>query len=668
MHNSKNIRVLLLLGALCIVHCALCISCASVGRPDGGPRDEDPPVFVRSNPLPAALNVSHNKITIDFDENVQLDDPTNKVVVSPAQKQQPVISSNGRRVTVELRDTLLPNTTYVIDFADAIKDLNEGNVLDGFAIDFSTGETIDSLRISGMVLAAENLEPAQGMLVGAYYDRGDTAITTLPFDRITKTNQYGQFTLRGLRPGEYAVYALTDNNRDLHWDRSEDVAFLGSLVVPSTEQIMVNDTIRNAETFAVDSIVQRPGVRYLPNDVLLTWFNENYLPQYLKDYSRPERRKLTFILGAPTDSLPVIRIASEPFGGAAAEDWGVLIANERGDSINWWIRDRQVMALDTLMIEATYQRLDSTERLVWKTDTLRMNFREPKKKEEKKKKKKDEEADTLAADTVPKIEFAKIELSNGATIDIPSPLIIKSETPIERFDSAAVRLEMMVDTLWTPVPPPRFRYPSARNSMQLVAAYTWEPGGKYRLQVDSASIVDIYGLHNKPISHEFTVKTEDEYSQLYFVVTGTSEPMMVELLNGQDNVVRRSPVVNGEAAFEYLNPGTYYARLFIDANRNGQWDTGALLDSVQPEEVYYYPKALNLKKNWDVEQNWNIYEMALDLQKPAAIKKNKPKLKPGEQQPEDENEEEEEGIPNPNYNPFDPNSKKYLDNSYSGSR
>ncbi len=261
----------------------LLAACASIGRPEGGERDELPPVFVRSNPEPGALEFKGNRLNIFFDENIKMEDVMNKVVVSPVQKQPPSISANGKRLTVEFRDTLVDNATYTVDFSDAIRDLNEGNILDGFAFDFSTGSTRDSLVISGMLFEARNLEPAQGMIVGVYSNLSDTAISTLPFERIAKTNQYGQFVIRNLAPGTYNVYAVNDLNRDYHWDRSEDVAFLGQSVVPEIENITVTDTLRASN--GMDSIVMRPGHRYLPNDLLMTWFNENYRPQYLKNNS-----------------------------------------------------------------------------------------------------------------------------------------------------------------------------------------------------------------------------------------------------------------------------------------------------------------------------------------------------------------------------------------------
>lgn len=233
---------------------AVVAACASMGRPQGGPIDETPPVFVKSRPAPSELNVKTDRIVIEFDENIQIDDPLNKVVISPAQRNPAKITGVGRRVTVELQDTLLPNTTYTLDFTNAISDLNERNELDGFALDFSTGPVLDSLCISGMVFAAENLEPAQSMLVGVHSNLADTAITNVPFDRITRTNQLGQFTIRNLRPGTYNVFAINDVNRDNKWDRSEDIAFYPVAVSPTATRVNRTDTLRTADGLA-DSIV-----------------------------------------------------------------------------------------------------------------------------------------------------------------------------------------------------------------------------------------------------------------------------------------------------------------------------------------------------------------------------------------------------------------------------
>ncbi|MDE5745827.1 MAG: Ig-like domain-containing protein [Paramuribaculum sp.] len=254
-------------------------ACASMGRPEGGPRDEEPPVFLGSTPAPGALNVDKNKIILRFNENVQVNDALTKIVISPAQVTPPLITAAGKNIIVELRDSLIPDVTYTIDCSDAIRDLNEGNIIDGFSFAFSTGPVIDTLQISGMVLQASNLEPAQGMLVGVYSNLEDSAVRTLPLERITKTNQLGQFTLRNLKEGTYRIFALKDNNRDWHWDRSEDVAFLDVTVTPTVSDEMVTDTLKAAD--GSDSIISRLTAVYAPNDVLLTWFNEDYKAQYM---------------------------------------------------------------------------------------------------------------------------------------------------------------------------------------------------------------------------------------------------------------------------------------------------------------------------------------------------------------------------------------------------
>lgn len=600
-------------------------ACANMGRPEGGPRDELPPVYVRSNPALGQLNFSGNKITVDFDENIALDDAMNKIVVSPAQKTTPAISSNGRRVTIELRDTLQPNTTYTVDFADAVKDLNEGNVLDGFAIDFSTGETLDSLCISGMVFEAETLEPAQGMLVGVYSNLSDTAITTLPLERITKTNQLGQFTLRNLKEGTYRVFALNDVNRDYHWDRSEDIAFYDVTVSPSSEPMTVTDTLVRANGLR-DSLVTREATRFLPDDLLLTWFNEGYAAQYLKDYKRPERNKITFQFGAKADTLPILRLINTHRAGDEADDWSVLVASPTLDTLTYWITDTTLSALDSITLEARYQRTDTNDLLSWTTDTLRFNFREPRKKQEKKKKH-DEEADTVP----PPVPHTSLSVTSGNSQELNAGLRFTSQVPIARLDTSAIHLEVLIDTIWYQMMRPSFTLGSPLQPMAYSAPYDWEEDTKYRLTIDSAAVVDIYGLDNDKLVHEFTTRKSDDYSSVRFDITGLdSRPAIVQLMTSADKPVASAPVVNGVADVQYLSPGTYYAKLFVDSNGDGLWTTGSLLDSIQPEEVYYFPKKLTLKKNWTIEQSWDINELPIDQQKPREIIKNKPKRRKGE--------------------------------------
>ncbi len=589
-------------------------ACASVGRPEGGPRDELPPVFLGSNPPVGALNVSKNKIEISFDENVQVEDVTNKVVVSPAQKSVAAVSAQGKKVTVELRDTLIPDMTYTIDFSDAIRDLNESNILDGFAVDFSTGDSIDTLRISGMIVEARTLEPAQGMLVGVYGDLSDTAITTLPMERIAKTNQLGQFTIRNLKPGNYRVYAVNDMNRDYHWVRAEDVAFYEDTLSPTVEKIEVTDTLRASD--GSDSIVSRQGIQYLPNDILLSWFNEGYKSRYLMDYKREDRYRLSLIFSTPADTLPEITIANGLNQGREIGQWSILNANETLDTLEYWISDPQVLMQDSLLVAAKYLRTDTLEQLSWGTDTLKMFFKDP---EKKKKPKKGE-----TEDSVPPLNFLTFSLIGQSTQELYLPLRFRASQPIDTILPEGVHLELLEDTLWTPQPNARLFPDSLRRILSYTMPYDWEPGGKYRVTIDSAAVIGVYNEWNRPVKHEFTVRNTEDYANLFFSVSGTTEPVVVELLNGADVPLKIAPVIDGYAEFQYVLPGTYYARAFIDSNGNGEYDTGNISLRQQPEEVYYYPKKLNVKKNWDIEQTWNLYDLPIETQKPLEIKKNKP--------------------------------------------
>lgn len=647
------------LGSLFVVAAALLLAaCASIGRPEGGPRDMTPPVMVSSTPAPGSVNVSNGRIDIIFDENITLDDPMNKIVVSPPQKKQAQISSNGRRVRITLRDTLRDSTTYTVDLADAVRDLNEGNILDGLAIDFSTGPSIDTLMISGIVVEGRTLEPAQGMIVGVYSTPvADTALTTLPMDRITKTNALGRFTIRNLKPGSYRVFAINDLNHDFHWDRSEDIAFLDRDISPSTMAIEVTDTFTDAA--GNDSLVTRPATRFLPDDILLTWFNENYKPLYLVKHERPDARRLTLEMSTHSDSLPQLTLLNTVRAGARLDREAVLQSSPGLDSLTYWLRDTTLIGSDTLKIAARYLHTDTLDNITFTTDTLTFALRQPKKK-----KKRDEETDS-----VPKLEFVNIGISSRQPQDLNMPLLFETSTPTASIDSAGFRIEELVDSVWMPVAAKIPSPPDSLQPMRLLTEMTWKPKTKYRVTIDSLAVTDIYGNHNRPFVQEVSTHAIEDYAALFFNIGDLgSDSAIVELLSS-DKPVRLEPVRNGVATFEYVTPGAYYARLFIDRNHNGRWDTGSVADTVQPEDVFYFSKKLNLKKNWDVEQQWNIYETPVDLQKPEDIKKNKPPRPKWETEEEREkrkkgnnDDEEEEFDPFMN-DPFAPQSPDRLSNS-----
>ncbi len=186
--------------------------CAQIGIPTGGPKDSLPPRLVNASPALKSTNVTGNKITFSFDEYIEVKEAQANVIVSPQPKNNPVIEYRLKTVTVKLKDTLLPNTTYAINFGNAIADINEGNVLRDFTYVFSTGKTIDSLTLGGTVALAETGKTDSTLLILLYRNAPDSAVTKRKPDYITRSDGSGRFTFNNLPEDDFKVYALKDGD------------------------------------------------------------------------------------------------------------------------------------------------------------------------------------------------------------------------------------------------------------------------------------------------------------------------------------------------------------------------------------------------------------------------------------------------------------------------
>lgn len=643
MNNSKSLYYIFI-----IIAAAVMYSCANIGNPSGGPIDKTPPIFMRSNPTPNAVNVKDRKIEIFFDEIVTLKDPSTKIIVSPAQTEMPRMSALGRKVTVELVDSLLPNTTYTIDFSNSIQDNNEGNAIDNFAFAFSTGSVIDSMRVSGYVLDSRTLEPMQSVVVGLQSNLADSAFHKEKLQRVALTNDRGQFTIRNVSPGNYHIFALKDLDRDYKFGNpTEDIAFLDSIIVPSIGSREAADTVYN-DLNEIDTIMRATRPAYFPNDILLSMFNEDRKSQYLANNLRVDSTRISLTFAAASDTLPSLSIVGR---NDVPDQWYTLERSQTNDTLTYWIRPPHLVSADTLMVATTYLRTDTASNLSWGTDTLKFTFQ----RQKAKKKKKNEETDSLE-----QIRFMELHpLANG-TQEVYAPLLLQTGTPIERYSREAFHLQRKLqnDTIFYPAEIKSIALrDSTLNRRDLMLKVDWEPGAAYKLAVDSLAMTDIYGLQTKPLKVDFNVRKMEEYGNIVFNIPAVRDSAIVELLDGTEKIVLRAPVKSHRAELLNLLPGKYYARLFIDRNGNGKYDTGNYDMHLQPEETVYYPGAINLKKNWDVEQTWDIYATPIDKQKPEAIKKNKPERKKWEKvstEKTETDEDEENGFSDFS-NPNDPN-------------
>lgn len=602
-------------------------SCASMGNPDGGPYDEEPPKFVRSTPKPFAINSKEKKVTIEFDEFIKLEKAAEKVVVSPPQLEQPEIKASGRKVVVGLVDSLRPNTTYTIDFADAIVDNNEGNPLGNYAFTFSTGTTIDTMEVSGTVLSASDLEPVKNIQVGLHSDLSDSAFMKKPFDRVSRTDSRGHFSIRGIAPGKYRIYALMDGNQNYLFDsKTEMIAFSDSIIIPAMEDAMRQDTIWK-DSLTIDTIKSVGYIRFLPDDIILRAFKEENDRQYLTRSERDKENHFVLTFSARADTLPILKGLNFD-----ERDAFIIEKTDRNDSICYWIKDSLIYQMDTLEIQMDYLATDTLDRLVPQTDTLFLANKltraerekleakaaEEKEKERKKKEKKGEKIEPEPT------KFLTLNVDAPSAFDLDRNVYLSFDEPVASIDTAAIHMEIKKDSLWEEIP---FLFVSDSvlpRKYEILAE--WEPEKEYQLSIDSMAFKGVYGLHTNKVKQTMKVKKLDEYGTILLNITGADSTAVVELLDGSGKVLRQQRITpQNTADFYYLNPGTkFYIRLFNDRNGNGVWDTGKYSEHLQPEEVYYFPKVWEMKANFEFEENWNINAVPVEKQKLDEIKKQKP--------------------------------------------
>lgn len=620
--NWKKHRFPLILMAVIAAY-----SCASIGAPDGGPYDEEPPRFVGSTPELHATGNQKSRIELEFDEFIKLEKAAEKVVISPPQMEQPEIKVSGKKVVIELIDSLKDSTTYTVDFSDAIVDNNEGNPMGNFSFSFSTGESIDTLEVSGTVLNAADLEPIKGMLVGLHKNLNDTAFTTLPFDRVSRTDSRGQFIIRGIAPGEYRIFALMDGNQNYLFDsKSERIAFGDSLVIPSWEPAVRQDTLWQ-DTLTIDTIHTVHYTRFMPDNLILRVFKEENDRQYLTRSQRDKENHFILTFNAKADSLPGLKGLNFD-----ETDAFIIETTSRNDSICYWIKDSLVYGMDTLEVQLDYLYTDSLNQLVPRTDTIYLAnklTREQRERiqkeaeEEKEKERKKREKKGLEPEKEP-TPFLKMNVDAPSSFDINKNVVLAFDEPVVRFDTAAIHMQVKVDTLWEDTPFLLRPDSVLPRTYEILAG--WEPEKEYKLTIDSAAVTGLYGLHTNKSEHTMKVKKLDEYGTLLLNVKNALPGSIVELIDNSGKVLRQQPVTQeGTADFYFLAPNSkYYIRLFEDRNGNGKWDTGNYSKGLQPEAVYYFPKVWEMKANFEFEEDWDIHEVPWDRQKLDEIKKQKP--------------------------------------------
>lgn len=606
----------------------LATACANPGSgPDGGPYDEELPYVVSTTPASGDSGVKGRRVTLQFNEFIKLENASEKVTVSPPQIEMPDILTSGKRITVTLNDSLRPNTTYTIDFSDAIEDNNEGNPMGNYTFFFSTGRTVDTLEVGGHVLAAEDLEPIKGILVGLHSDTTDSAFRTRPFDRVARTDGSGRFSIKGVAPGRYRIYALNDGDGDFRFtQKSEMIAFGRESISPSFFQDTRYDTLWR-DTVHYDTIVARPFTHFTPDDVVLRAFKEVNPVRHLLKTEYPVPEQFTIFFTAPSTHVPEVR-------GLNFDASKLLPRISSGnDTLTFWVADTLLVRQDTLTLALTYEESnDSTLELSLRTDTLELSPKLTWAKRDKQRQEEWEEWEknrekALKNDRPFNEEPPTVWIKLTPRIERPlapdqNPVLVIDE-PLARFDTSGVHLRLIVDSTETEAPYLLEPLPGRDFSFRLMGE--WRPGQQYVIVVDSAAMTSVFGHRNRRMEQKFNIAKDDEFGSFFVNVQGLDgdTTAIVELLDGRGKVVRRCRAPQGRADFFYLKPSDYYLRLLLDRDGDGMWTTGEFETGLPPEEVYYNPVKFNVRARWDIEQDWNFRTLPLTEQKPAELIKQK---------------------------------------------
>lgn len=607
---------------------SLIAACANQGAgPDGGPYDETPPRIVGMTAPERLQNGKRTKFSLVFNELIKVDNPTEKIIVSPPQIETPEIKVSGRRVTVELLDSMRPNTTYTVDFSDAITDNNEGNPLGQYTYIFSTGQTTDTMQMSGYVLNAEDLEPVKGILAGLYQQHHDSVFGKRAFDRVARTDASGFFSIKGVAPDrDYRLYALQDADGDFHFTQpSEMLGFLHNDLRAGAFRDTRYDTLW-VDSVRYDSIRIIPYTHFTPDDLVVRAFKIDVNTRHYLKAQRDVPEWFTTFFTGPSRKRPTIQglnfDASKAF---------VVNASAGNDTLTYWLADTTLLRQDTLRFAYTYDNWDdSLAQMLPKTDTLELvpkttfakraaNEAKELEKWNKQREKREKRGDFSKSQ--PPMVALQLRADVSSSLVPNRNILIQFDQPLQRFDTKKLHLRLKKDSTYHDAPYALDTVPNNILAYRLRAE--WRPGQEYQLVIDSAAMTSLYGRVNLATDNKFSIAKLEDFGTVFLSLSNAHESTVVQLLGSDGKPVAQAPTKNGRAEFYYVQPGKYYLRCFFDRNGDGKWTTGSWSPRRDPEEVYYFPKEIEVRANWDLNESWDVTALRLDKQKPDALVKQR---------------------------------------------
>jgi uncharacterized protein (DUF2141 family) len=533
-------------GVLLLAMLFLFSSCAQIVTPAGGPIDKIPPRAVKYMPDSAAIHFVGKTIIITFDEFIELTDIQKELTISPPMDIPPEVKEKGKMLLIELRDPPKQNTTYTLNFGNSIRDFTEKNVKTDFQYVFSTGDHIDTFKMSGTVRNAFEQKTEKGVLVMLYEFLEDS----VPFKKapsyFARTNADGSYRITHIRPGTYKVFALKEENGNFKYDApSEEIAFSDTLVKigknirldmrlfkpEAKKQRLLRSFVRGygcivlAYAKPVDSIFYRPMNKATKTETFITEFNPRkdtvrvWFPGFGND-------SLHFQVTADGNVVDTIKICTCLFEKAKSG---------RGEAFK----------LSMTANASAAQKFNISK-------GLELNFNHP----------------------------VNTNLSKWKDVYLTSNSVKINSTSSKNLD-AGKRLFV-------------YQFPLVQDS-------------SYTLFIPPGTFTDIFGSKSDTVKINFKTQEDKYFGTLKFNVKMKYRiKAIVQLMNEKGEIVNYLSSAAGVFTYTYLAPGSYKLRIIYDTNGDDYWTSGDYLKNKQPETVIYYPSPIIIRSNWDLELEWKV--------------------------------------------------------------
>ena len=610
MNTRRRHTLNLLRGVVALLFASAFLSrCASMMTPTGGPRDSLPPVIVNMTPDNFSTNrplVNHEKIYIEFDEFVQLKDQQKEFFTSPQMKKKPLVSLRGRGVVIQLRDTLEANTTYALNFGSAIRDNNEGNPLYSMRYVFSTGPEIDSMVFSGYTADSYKADSVSKSFI--WFFPADSVENVPEYDStifkykpavIARAETNGIFIAQNLKPIPYRIYAVEDkNDNQMYEPGSDQVGFLDGTYNPA-----------EMPDFAIWYDSLRQYVTAEPQLYFRMFTDKAFRRQLLSQTERPLQHKAMLYFGAANPRITSLRFDSIP------EDRVIVDPQTEGrDTIALWFNVPSASLPDTIKGTITYFKHDTVNRLQEVTEDLKLPWRliETKEQERERERLERERRKAEAAGE----EWTEPEKENPFAYKLPltgeinpeNNLTVDFDYPLTRLDSAAMLLTLTRSDNSIEDVPVRFVRDTGLLRRWHIEA-PWTSGGQYTLTIPKGAITDVAGFSNDSIVRKYTVLDPEKFATVKIHVKGKDDKAkyILQLLDGSNALKQeKRDVTTGDWQFNYVPAGEIKFRIIEDMNGNGKWDTGNVVERLQPERAEIYANdegedTFATKTNWEVE-------------------------------------------------------------------